>query len=430
MTKKINTYSLSHVDEFKNQLIDFLRGFSCFCFLDSNLQSDNDSFDFLAAFSHKKEFVNKEYPFVDLEKFINYSNDWLFGYFSYDLKNEIENLKSNNLDYQLFPSIHFFTPEIIIKVKRNTASILYDACFNQKEIDVLFNKICSIQVPILGVQSVKIKSRLSKKEYIDNVIAIKKHLQAGDIYEMNYCQEFYVDNLDLDPFLLFSKFNQISKAPFSSFYRVNEHFCLCASPERYLRKTGSRIISQPIKGTIARLEDKCLDKKNKNILLNSSKDFSENVMIVDLVRNDLSRVAKIGTVNVDELSSLYTYRDVHHLISTISCELDEKYNIVDLIQASFPMGSMTGAPKIRSMELIEKYEKTLRGIYSGSIGYISPLKNFDFNVVIRSVFYNQQSQYLSFMVGGAITIDSDPELEYEECLLKAKSIFKLLNTCN
>ena len=170
-----------------------------------------------------------------------------------------------------------------------------------------------------------------------------------------------------------------------------------------------------------------MDKKNQKELLNSAKDFSENVMIVDLVRNDLSRIAKKGTVKVEELAVLYTYRDVHHLISTISCELGKNNTISDIIRASFPMGSMTGAPKIRAMELIEKFEHTLRGIYSGSIGYIEPNKDFDFNVVIRSVFYNQQSQYLSFIVGGAITIDSDPELEYEECLLKAKSIFQVLS---
>ena len=161
-------------------------------------------------------------------------------------------------------------------------------------------------------------------------------------------------------------------------------------------------------------------------LMNSSKDFSENVMIVDLVRNDLSRFARKESVDVDELTALYTYKDVHHLVSTISCDLAEEKHLVDALRLSFPMGSMTGAPKIRAMELIEQYEQTFRGLYSGSIGYFKPNKDFDFNVVIRSIFYNQQSHYLSFMVGGAITIDSDPELEYEECLVKAKSIFKVL----
>ena len=194
-----------------------------------------------------------------------------------------------------------------------------------------------------------------------------------------------------------------------------------------MKKKGNRIVSQPIKGTIKRSDNLKLDVQNKNLLLNSSKDFSENVMIVDLVRNDLSRIANSKTVVVDELASLYTYQDVHHLISTISCELDPEKNIVDILKALFPMGSMTGAPKIKSMELIEKIETTMRGLYSGSIGYITPQRDFDFNVVIRSVLYNQQSQYLSFMVGGAITIDSDPESEYNECLLKAKSIFKVLS---
>ena len=390
------------------------------------LSCHNDSFDFLAAFNKKQELINPSNPFLELENLINESQDWLFGYLAYDLKNNIEELSSNNLDYQLFPRIHFFVPQIVIQVMKHDVVIFYDSSCSSMDIDVLFHEIIDIGIIEENIKSSKIKSRVSKKEYIDSIAEIKKHLQSGDIYEMNYCQEFYIDNLELDPFVLFTKLNNISQAPFSSFYRINHHFCLCASPERYLKKVGKKIISQPIKGTIKKLDNSLLDKKNQQILLNSSKDFSENVMIVDLVRNDLSRVAKKETVRVDELAGLYTYKDVHHLMSTISCELDDNKTIVDTIKASFPMGSMTGAPKIRAMQLIEKFENTLRGLYSGSIGYIKPNQDCDFNVVIRSVFYNQQSQYLSFMVGGAITIDSDPELEYEECLVKAKSIFKVL----
>ena len=345
----------------------------------------------------------------------------------YDLKNHIESLSSNNPDFQSFPLIHFFIPEIIIKVKRNDVVVLYESNYSTFEIDQLFFQISRVSILDKPIVSAEIKSRLTKSEYLKNIDAIKKHLQLGDIYEMNYCQEFYSENTSLDPFILFKELNNISKAPFSSLYRINNHFCLCASPERYLKKKGRKIISQPIKGTIKRLNDIVLDKKNQEKLLNSSKDFSENVMIVDVVRNDFSRIAEKSSVIVDELTGLYTYKDVHHLISTVSCTLDKNKNIVDVIKASFPMGSMTGAPKIKAMKLIEKFENTARGIYSGSIGYITPEKDFDFNVVIRSVFYNQQSHYLSFMVGGAITIDSDPESEYEECLIKAKSIFKVLS---
>ena len=406
-------------------MIDYLRDFDSFCLLDNNV-SHNTSFDFLVAFKKEEELINSSDPFLDLERFINQSSDWLFGYLTYDLKNYIEALSSNNLDFQKFPIIHFFRPEIIINVKNNNVSIFYNSTYSSNDIDAIFNDISNTKVVQKIIKPININARVTKEDYIKNVVAIQKHLQSGDIYEMNYCQEFYVDNLLLDPFTLFTKLNNLSQAPFSSFYRINSHFCICASPERYLKKTSSKIFSQPIKGTIKKLDNILLDKQNQTALLNSSKDLSENFMIVDLVRNDLSKIAQQNTVNVDELAALYTYKEVHHLISKISCDLDEKYSIVDILKSSFPMGSMTGAPKIKSMELIEKFEDTMRGLYSGSIGYIDPKKDFDFNVVIRSVFYNEQSQYLSFMVGGAITIDSDPELEYEECLVKANSIFQAL----
>ena len=402
-----------------------MRRFDSFVFFDNHSVGDT-KFDFLAAFNVKKELIHSLEPFDDLDIFLDTCNDWVFGYLAYDLKNKIEALFSNNLDYQKFPYIHFFVPGIIIKVIKESVVFLYDSKYLADDIDQIFNTICELEIVEKKINPIKIKARISKEEYLKNILSIKNHLQAGDIYEMNYCQEFYCENLVLDPFILFSKLNNTAKAPFSSFYRIHDHFCLCVSPERFLKKEGDNIISQPIKGTIKRLENIILDEKNKELLLNSSKDFSENVMIVDLVRNDLSRIAKKNSVNVNELAALYSYTDVHHLISTISCQLDDDKSIVDVLKALFPMGSMTGAPKIRSMQLIEKYEDTLRGLYSGSIGYITPKKDFDFNVVIRSIFYNQQNFYLSFMVGGAITIDSDPELEYEECLAKAKSIFKVL----
>ena len=426
MDKKSIKYQLSCPSTFKSKLLEYARRFSCFCFLDSNSDHRDNEFDFLFAYNKKRELLDSEEPFFDLKNIIDSSNDWLFGYLTYDLKNSIENLSSNNFDHQSFPRLHFFSPEIILKIKDHDAIILYDSKYSRHDVNNLFSEINQMSLISQGFKKMQIKSRITKNEYIETIHAIKEHLQIGDIYEMNYCQEFYVEHIDIDPVVLFSKLNHMSKAPFSRFYRINNNFCLCASPERFLKKEGNRIISQPIKGTIKRLSDNLLDRNQKKKLLSSSKDFSENVMIVDLVRNDFSRFAKKQSVHVDELAALYTYTDVHHLISTISCELDNQKHLVDAIKLSFPMGSMTGAPKIKSMELIEKYETTLRGLYSGSIGYIKPNKDFDFNVVIRSVFYNQQSRYLSFMVGGAITIDSDPELEYEECLAKAKSIFKVL----
>ena len=426
LSKKKKTYTVSNLHKFKSNLLDYLRPHKCFCFLDSNDSCSEESFDFLAAFQPKEQLLTFQDPFEDLQKMINSSQDWLFGYLSYDLKNKIEKLNSTNEDHLAFPDIHFFIPSILIMVKDKRVDFFYESSYSSQEIDDLYDQICASSFSTESIPKIKVKPKVDKQDYIRNINTIKKHLQAGDIYEMNYCQEFYADNIDLDPFILFENLNRVARAPFSSLYRINGNFCLCASPERYLKKEGNEITSQPIKGTIKRIKNHNLDLENKNKLLNSAKDISENIMIVDLVRNDLSRIAAKATVHVTELASLYSYENVHHLVSTIKCDVDKKYNIVDVIKATFPMGSMTGAPKIRAMELIEEFENTLRGIYSGSVGYISPEQDFDFNVVIRSLFYNQKNQYLSFMVGGAITIESDPESEYQECLVKAQSILKVL----
>ena len=225
---------------------------------------------------------------------------------------------------------------------------------------------------------------------------------------------------------MFLQLSQHSPAPFSSFFRLNEHFILCASPERFLQKKGNKILSQPIKGTIKRGETIEEDQLLKQTLRNNLKEQSENVMIVDLVRNDLSHIAKDGSVKVDELFGIYTFPQVHQMISSISCEIKESIDAIDVIKACFPMGSMTGAPKVKAMELIDLYESSKRGVYSGSIGYFSPNGDFDFNVVIRSILYNDNKQKLSFSVGSAITHHSVPEEEYQETLIKAKAIFEVL----
>jgi para-aminobenzoate synthetase component 1 len=244
---------------------------------------------------------------------------------------------------------------------------------------------------------------------------------------MNYCIEFYAQKLNVSPIDLYEKLNEVSPTPFSAFLKYHDKSLICASPERYLKKEGTRLISQPIKGTSPRGSNPFIDKANMEYLKTSEKERSENIMITDLVRNDLSRVAKKGKVKVEELCGVYSFRQVHQMISTISAEMDERYSWVDAIKATFPMGSMTGAPKLSAMKLIEKYEVTKRGLYSGSVGYVTPEGDFDFNVVIRSMLYNQKKGYLSFMVGGAITALAEPEKEYEECLIKASAIMKVLN---
>jgi para-aminobenzoate synthetase component I len=278
-----------------------------------------------------------------------------------------------------------------------------------------------------ALAQVTVKSRFSKEHYIDTIRKLQQHILRGDCYEINFCQEFYSENVSIDPVRTYWALGDASPNPFSAFYKLEDKFLLCASPERYLKKTGSTVLSQPIKGTWERnTNDQEEDEINKSRLSTSAKDKSENVMVVDLVRNDLSKICIEGSVKVDELFGVYKFPQVYQMISTISGSLNPDLSITEVLKSTFPMGSMTGAPKKRVMELIEQYEPTRRGLFSGTVGYISPEKDFDFNVVIRSLLFNSENRYLSFQAGSAITFYSVPEKEYEECLLKAMAIKKVL----
>jgi para-aminobenzoate synthetase component 1 len=256
---------------------------------------------------------------------------------------------------------------------------------------------------------------------------LKQHILRGDCYEINFCQEFFATEATIQPATVYERLSRISPNPFSALYRVQDKWLICASPERFLKKSGDKILSQPIKGTSKRIpDDDKLDASSKESLYKSTKEKSENVMVVDLVRNDLSKICEEGTVGVEELFGIYSFPQVHQMISTISGTLKQQVSFADIIKATFPMGSMTGAPKRNVMKLIEQYEKTKRGIFSGAVGYISPEGDFDFNVVIRSLMYNAGSNYLSFQTGSGITFYSDPEKEYEECMLKAQAIQNVL----
>jgi len=282
--------------------------------------------------------------------------------------------------------------------------------------------IVSVKKIRIETEPIKISLRTSKDTYFDNVKKLITHIERGDIYEANYCQEFYSENATINPLATFLSLNEISSPPFATFLKLDNHYALSASPERYLRKDGTVVISQPIKGTAKRLEDPVEDKKMIATLLEDPKERSENIMITDLVRNDLSRIAKSGSVTVEELCKIYTFEQVHQMISTVQCEVKEGVSPVKIIESTFPMGSMTGAPKIAAMKIIEALEDTKRGLYSGTVGYFTPTGDFDFNVIIRSILYNAAKQYVSYSVGGAITAKSIVANEYEECLLKAKAM--------
>ena len=421
--------SISDPKLFKQQLLFWSQQFREIIYLDSNDYPQNySSYDCVLAVdaftSIKTDYHN---AFEDLKQYQQSTKDWLFGYLGYDLKNDIEQLHSHNFDGLEFPDLYFFQPKKLFLLKGNQLEIQYlNMC--DDEVDGDFQEI-SVQCSVLNNQesAIKIQQRIPKKNYIEKVLKVLEHIHQGNIYEANFCMEFYAENAVIDPIEKFIKLNEISQAPFAVFFKNNKHFLLSATPERYLRKEGERIISQPIKGTAKRFSNPSDDEQSKMRLALDPKERAENIMITDLVRNDLSRTAQKGSVQIQELCKIYSFLQVHQMISTVTSKLDSQYSVVDILKTTFPMGSMTGAPKISVMKIIEQLEETKRGLYSGAVGYFTPNGDFDFNVVIRSILYNQENKYVSFSVGSAITSQSIPEKEYEECLLKAKAMREVLS---
>ena len=415
--------------QFKQHILIWAQQFREVVFMDSNdYPQDYSSYDCILAVdaftSVKTDFHN---AFEDLRQYQQTTKDWLFGYLSYDLKNDIEVLNSNNFDGLNFPDLFFFQPKKIFLLKENQLEIQYlNMCDDEVEVD--FEEIVMRQsIGVNNLETPIIQQRISKENYLEKVSKILEHIHRGDIYEANFCMEFFVENATINPLEKFQKLNEISKSPLAVYFKNNNHFLLSASPERYLKKVGDTLISQPIKGTSKRYSDPIEDEKSKNQLANDPKERSENIMVSDLVRNDLSRTAQKGSVKVTELCGIYSFEQVHQMITTITSKIDSQYSEIDAIKTTFPMGSMTGTPKVSVMKIIEELEETKRGLYSGAVGYFTPKGDFDFNVVIRSILYNQENKYISFSVGSAITSLSVPENEYEECLLKAKAMREVLS---
>jgi len=358
-----------------------------------------------------------------LNSFIGEQKGWIFGHLGYDLKNEIEALYSSHPDRIGFPELYLFAPEVVIRFSNQEIEVYAD---DPEKVYYEIKQEYFLDDPFYSFAG-SISATMNRTEYVKIIRKLKEHILRGDCYEINYCMEFFSEGYPLNPLAVYSKLSLISPNPFSALYRVDDKWLICASPERFIKKTGSQIFSQPMKGTARRvLSDLQKDKANKEFLLNSFKEKAENVMVVDLVRNDLARVCEEGTVQVEELFGVYSYPQVHQMVSTITGVIRKKISFEDIIRATFPMGSMTGAPKKIVMELIEKYEKSKRGIFSGAVGYISPAGDFDFNVIIRSIMYNSSSLNVSFQTGSGITFYSDPETEWDECLLKAEAIKKVL----
>lgn len=420
---------ISEPDSFKAQLLGWAQQFREVVFLDSNKYPQRyGSYDVVLAAdaftSVRTDYYN---AFDDLKQYQQQTKDWLFGYLSYDLKNDIEKLQSDNFDGLHFPDLFFFQPKKLFLLKGNELEICYlNMCDDEIEDD--FEEI-SVQCSVFSNQSAKIKieQRISKENYLEKVGEMLTHIHRGDIYEANFCMEFFAENAAINPLEIYQKLNAISEPPFAVFFKNNTDYLLSASPERYLRKEGLKVISQPIKGTSKRFSDAASDEESKTELSQNPKERSENIMIVDLVRNDLSHTATKGSVQVEELCGIYTFKQVHQMISTVVSNIDKSTSPLEVIKTTFPMGSMTGAPKISAMKIIEELEETKRGLYSGAVGYFTPDNDFDFNVVIRSILYNAKEKYVSFSVGSAITAESKPESEYEECLLKAKAMREVLS---
>lgn len=428
MKRHSQSYTINDSAHLKKQLLHWAQQFREVVFLDSNNYQDRyGSYEaVLAVDAFTSLQTDDQKAFLELQSYQQETNDWLFGYLSYDLKNSIEPIDSQNIDGLDFPDLFFFQPKKIIILAQETLRFEYlGIC--EEEIADDFHTISTLnETKFKQFSALNIQDRVSFKEYVKGFDQMKYHIQRGDIYEANYCMEFYADQATIDPLETYWKLNSISEPPFACFGKFNQQYVLCASPERYLKKQGTKIISQPIKGTSKRganLEEDLLLKKQ---LRENPKEQSENVMIVDLVRNDLSKTAVKASVKVEELFGIYTFKQVHQMISTVVSEVAENQNPVNIIQSTFPMGSMTGAPKLSAMKIIEEVEQSKRGLYSGAIGYFTPDNDFDFNVVIRSILYNQKNNYLSFSVGSAITINANAEDEYNECLLKAQAMKKVL----
>lgn len=400
-------------------MLNWSSQFNIFCFLDNQQYGlPPQRYECLAGVGALHVITSENVK--DLEAFLARHPGWKFGHLSYELTHGLR--FSPKKDGIGFPRLGFFVPRTVLLVEKDRLTILADDPERVYR-DIMSQAPAQEQPP----SSLRLQARLTRDQYLEKIRSLQAHILRGDCYEINFCQEHYSEEAFIEPLRIFEKLMEVSPNPFSALYRLEDQYLICASPERFLRKNKEALVSQPIKGTIGRdPADPVADRELAHALRNSQKDQSENVMVVDLVRNDLARICREASVKVEELFGIYSFPQVHQMISTVSGRLKEGTGFSRILEATFPMGSMTGAPKHRVMELIDAYEERARGIFSGSVGYVSPEGDFDFNVVIRSIMYNARDHYLSYQVGSGITFYSEPEKEWEECLLKAAAIKKVL----
>jgi len=410
------------IELFKEKILAQANVYEDFIFLDSNCEyNKNSSYDFIAAFSSKSKYCGSDIG--EFKEFLSNQKEYAFGSFCYDLKDEVFNLSSLKNQFIPFSKISFFIPNIIIFCVNKIVKASLTNEISKEDFNLILNtELVYEEKSTLFLQAF---NDLNWGEYQTKFEKIKRHIQRGDIYEVNLCSQIKGKKV-IKPIDTFKKLNSISSAPYAAMYRQNNSWLLSSSPELFLEKKGDMVTTKPIKGTSPRNINKEFDLQNKKNLVASEKERNENVMIVDLARNDLSTIAQRNSVEVKKLFDVETYKQVHHLVSTIECKMKKEIHTIDAIKNTFPMASMTGVPKKRALEIIEEIEGFNRGLYSGSLGFFDPNDNFIFNVVIRSILYNQKTNEVSFSVGSAITDKCNARDEFAECMLKAKAMIEVL----
>ncbi len=440
-------------------LLRWANSFDTYCFLNANDFAGGWAIGCSLACGVDQEISCTADCLSSLDAFHKKQSGRIYGFLSYDLKNELEELTAKDSGQFCFPRLYFFLPQYQIHFCEDELSIETTIKINKDDLPEALKRLfflldgddstvgkASVALSADSVDGIAAGSPLSDSghvessphrppalefresnhSYLQKAVGIDQHIKAGDIYELNFCQEFFIEDLQLNPEDLYIRLNEASPAPFSLAFKYQGSYILSSSMERFLQRDGLKLKAQPIKGTSKRGLNALEDALLSETLRTNEKERAENIMIVDLVRNDLAKVSVPGTVSVDELAIVYPFAQVYQLISTISSEIKRETSLGAIIQALFPMGSMTGAPKLKAMQLIDQYEAVPRGLYSGSAGYIEANGDFDFSVLIRTILYDTVNEYLSFHTGSALTSLSDPEEEYDECLLKALGMMKAL----
>lgn len=417
-------FPVNNFTAIKEKVLNWSQQFDTFSFLDNHqYQLHPHVQECLVAAGVKRYIQPAHNSLQQLQAFLNEKKTWYFGHLAYNLVDELYPALPQQTDAPVqFDKLFFYEPEVVIKLTNQLIEIITD------NPAAVWEQINNTIIPAdENSEPVTLQSRLTQAEYITKIEQLLAHIKRGDCYEINFCQEFFANDTTIHPLQVYRRLSTVSPNPFSALYKHQQQWLLCASPERFLHKRGNTLLSQPIKGTSKRVPENVTDDiASKQLLQQSEKDKSENVMIVDLVRNDLARVCKEATVQVDELFGIYSFPQVHQMISTISGQVEDDVDFATIMQALFPMGSMTGAPKKRVAELIATYEPQKRGLFSGAVGYINPDGDFDFNVVIRSILYNQLTHYVSVLAGSGITFYSNPQSEWEECKMKVSAMQQVL----